>query len=235
MHVQINYQGPSEEFGWFLPVIYPPTLNTSSEVMFQAMFTETLPTFDFTIEEGEKGCLQQETPCPIAFQPGFPEEYGGGGGVRGIEEQKGSVGPFDFTILKTDDVNELLQWLSDNNYDQYDGSAELLEMYIDQYFVALRLQSDKQSGDIEPIVLSYDIPPEANMDALTCIPLLLTSLSTTPRLPIHVYLLGEGRADPVKRIHEQGSHLFVSCRNGRCFECPLCGCSTQVCRRRTSQ
>jgi len=203
MHVQINYQGPSEAFGWFLPVMFRPNLytNTTSEVMFQKLFEETLPTFNFTVDTSASNCPKgtfDEFQCPIAapsFDRGVADQDDAEDG--GIVEEAGTVGPFDYTILKTDDVNELLGWLETNNFDQYEGSEKILTAYLSQYFVALRLSKESEAGDIVPIVLEYDIPEDTSMDALTCIPLVMTSLATTPVLPIHVYLLGETRADPV--------------------------------------
>ena len=199
MHVQINYQGPAEDFSWLLPVMFEPTLTASSDPFFQSMFRQTLPQFSFQIDTGnstscdpnmigvDDTCAPQAVPAPSS--PTF----------SGVEVKEGSVGPFDFQIIKAvnQDVSAIRNWLAENGYDEYAGSVPIIAHYVksDHYFVALRLKKDTDTGDLVPIAINYEMP-EA-MDTVACIPLILTGVAATETMPIQVYILGDSRADPV--------------------------------------
>jgi hypothetical protein len=179
MHVLINYEGPAEDFSWLLPVMFEPTLTTSSIPFFQRMFTQTLPQFRFTVNsQDSETCQDDETPeCPTGVPPGA-------GADGGVEVKEGNVGPFDYTIIKAidKDTAAVLDWLSTNGYDEYAGSADIINHYVesDHYFMALRLKKDTDSGDLVPIAIEYEMPDD--MDVVVCIPLILTGVAA-----IHAY------------------------------------------------
>ena len=229
MHIQINYQGPAEDFSWLLPVMFEPTVLTSSDPFFQSMFRQTLPQFQFRVEQlnDSTACAALGDPCAFFDAPAAPEAASGDDAQKGgLEIQEGSVGPFDFTIIKAlnnTDVDAVRTWLSDNGYDEYVGSVPIIAHYVKtgHYFVALRLKKDTDAGDLVPIALQYEIIP-ADMETMACIPLILTAVAATESMPIQVYILGDSVADPVNyfRVELDDTKVdWLGCQNNpSCFD-----------------
>ena len=84
----------------------------------------------------------------------------------------------------------------DNGYDLTPQGAEALEPYVGQglYFVALKLQQNKQVGDLRPIVVRFE-------GKRPCIPIKLTAIAARPDMPIIAYVLSNKRAIPVNYRH----------------------------------
>src|SRR6185436_11718433 len=100
-----------------------------------------------------------------------------------------SIGPFDYAVLKADDQTAMLDWLKQNQYFVPTGTDSVVGNYTHPgaYFLALKLQSGKSTGDIQPIIVHY------NSD-LPMIPITLTSVGATPNMGIEVFVLGPARA-----------------------------------------
>ncbi len=106
------------------------------------------------------------------------------------------VGPFATVILESKDAAELITWLKQNGYDQPPESTPLIEHYVKQgmLFVALKLNQDASTGEIQPLVL--EMPhPEA------CVPLILTRVAAVRDMPVQVFVLGKHRAFPRNWFH----------------------------------
>lgn len=231
MHVQILYEGPAERFSWLLPVPHQPTINVGSDILFQQLFEQTLPQFTLTVQEPEQGeveaeCVVDPTCLPVAFG-----ENESAGGPSAIIIDKGSVGPFDYVILEAGegDPGTIIQWLADNEYDEYQGSAALINYYtrLDHKFVAVRLQKNADSGEIQPLILSQEMPqqPDPLTTAMACIPIKLTSVAATNEMPIHVYILGESRAEPINWLEvvlDEKLVDWLGCQNSQsCYYADL--------------
>jgi hypothetical protein len=225
MHILINYEGPAEAFAWLLPVMFEPTLETSSDALFLGMFAQTNPQFRFTVDENQSdSCNNDEVPeCQFADGGDVPETSAGQEG-DGVDVKKGSVGPFDYAIIKAQDkdLQAILGWLSDNEYDEYAGAAEIINHYVqsDHYFVALRLSKNSDTGDLVPIALEYEMPE--GMDTIACIPLILTGVAAVDSMPINVYILGQDPVDPVNffKIELDDTQVnWLGCQNNPgCFD-----------------
>ena len=112
---------------------------------------------------------------------------GEGGGVVVVSQSE--VGPYDAAILQATQSLALRNWLVDNGYDLTPQGAEALEPYVGQglYFVALKLQQNKQVGDLRPIVVRFE-------GKRPCIPIKLTAIAARPDMPIVAYVLSNKRA-----------------------------------------
>mgnify|MGYP001570898345 CR=1 FL=1 len=84
---------------------------------------------------------------------------------------------------------EVTDWLGMNGYDIPAASGPLLEPYATQgfVFVALRLNANRDTDVIRPIVLHM-----ATGEA--CLPIRLTAIATTPDLPINLFFLADAQA-----------------------------------------
>lgn len=202
MAVQIVYQGRDEDFAWILPLPVPPdTIAVGTDALFDALSLATEPQFDLRL--GTEGtCAQTECTFP---------SYGGGCGFgcaadaspagardaaalmadAGSVEilSRGVVGPYDTVVLGAASAADILEWLGDNDYDIPAASAPLLEPYVAQgfVFIALRLNANRDSSVIRPIVLRM-----ATDEA--CLPIRLTAIATTPSLPIALFFLADRQA-----------------------------------------
>jgi hypothetical protein len=138
-----------------------------------------------------------------------------GGGVEVLEE--GAVGPYDYHIIKgtsTESGDAVFQWLIDNEYDQPDMAKDLVTTYVaeNHVFVAIKLQSDKASGDIQPLVLDFAFPG-------SCVPLRLTSIAAADDMPVRVWILGQHRAIPINYFHVEINEKKINwMQNGNNYE-----------------
>lgn len=190
-HIQIQYQGAAEKFSWVVPMPALPTLGVGSPMIFTYLDGRTRPSFqlDWQNSCGTRGIppLYEDAGPPNAGAPG-----GGSGGVVVVSQVE--VGPYDAAILQADDATALRTWLVDNGYDLTEQGAQALEPYVGQgnYFVALKLQQDKQVGDLKPIVLRFK-----GVGVRPCIPIKLTAIAAKPDMPIIAYVLSDRRAIPL--------------------------------------
>jgi len=185
--VRIQYSGPAEDFSWVVPVPGIPDVDTSSEMLFTNLERITRPSF--RLETEGEGCMLETAPNDFI---GFPTPLGGIPGqdaVTVLEER--SVGPFNLQIVSSDDPEAMATWLVENNYDLNDRGRELLAPYIEagMNFVALRLQKDKDTGDLVPLRMVYNT-------SRPMVPIRLTAVAADPDMGVLVYLVGPAQAIP---------------------------------------
>jgi len=199
-HIQIQYQGDAKDFGWLLPLPAVPTLNLGVDELFNQLTATTQPKYKLNrVYEGN-----------CAFNPGrnggfnsAPTAAGASGGAGGDVQSpqsplviQSSIGPYDYAVLKADSKDAMLNWLATNHYFVPAGTDGSVGPYIrpGAFFLALKLQSGKSAGDLQPVVVNYasDLP---------MIPIVLTSTGAKPDMGIQVWMLGAGRAIPRNYYH----------------------------------
>lgn len=192
-HVQILYQGPSEEFAWILPTPSAPTISVGTDTLFRQIEQATRPQFQMSYEQ--TGTCRAEPSCPWDYDSDYgygPPSAGGradgaaaDAGASGVEVVfRGNVGPYDAAVLNATDVDALYTWLEEYDYQIPESARPEIDSYIagGSYFVALRLQKDRAVGEIQPIVLHYT-------NGEPCIPIRLTRIATVDDMPIRAYFL----------------------------------------------
>jgi len=192
-HIQIQYQGDADKFAWVVPLQAYPTLSVGTSQLFTYLDQVTQPRFQ----------LQWDDSCSPLF--GFPRAGevadsappsagGSDGGVVVVSRE--DVGPYDAAILTATNAVELRTWLTTNGYDIPESTGKALEPYVGNgyYFVALKLQKDKEVGDLKPLVVKF----EGNRP---CIPIQLTAIAARPNMPIIAYVLAQKRAVPMNYRH----------------------------------
>jgi hypothetical protein len=235
MHVQIQYEGPSEGFSWVLPLPFQPKVSVGSEQLFSALST-TLPQFVLEIQqEPTETCtaedLEPDSLCMAVADSSMLPPAQAPGGATVLEE--GSIGPFDFVVLEAadNDPSSVFRWLEEFGYDQPDEAAPLMNYYasLDHVFVALKLRKNAEVGEIQPLILEYQMPPDEESDtplqvsrrAMACVPIQLTRIAATNNMPITVYTLGDFRAVPLNFIElelDDNQVNWFGCSNGG----PIC-------------
>jgi len=193
-HIQIQYQGSAEKFSWVVPMPALPKLAVGSPLIFAYLDSRTQPRFNLEWQNScEGGGGGVAVPDAAEGDAGGPPTAPGGGVVV-VSQQE--VGPYDATILQADEATALRTWLVDNGYDLTLQGGQALEPYVGQgnYFVALKLQQNKQVGDLRPIILRFP-------GNRPCIPIKLTAIAARPNMPIIAYVLSNKRAIPVNYRH----------------------------------
>ncbi|MGB1285864.1 MAG: DUF2330 domain-containing protein [Aggregatilineales bacterium] len=175
--VGINYVGAAPDFSWVVPVPSPPELDVAE--------TASLDT------------LQQIT--DIRFNP--PERYcnnlfnfygrGGGGGGGGLFIEKGNIGPYDYVTIGGQDVDELIQWLRDNDYRIEPEMEPIIAQYVEEgmLFLAMKLSAGQDVSDIQPIQMTYRA--EKPM-----IPIRLTAIAAVDDMPILTWIFADTQYQP---------------------------------------
>jgi MYXO-CTERM domain-containing protein len=200
MHVQVTYDGSAEEFAWVVPVPDVPELFVSTDTLFEEVSMRFAPQFTPTFHEEGKctygGWYGYSYDDYALGTPDFSSSPESGGGVIVVDERE--VGPYDTATLQAKSTEDLLEWLQENDYDLPDAINPALAPYVADgaYFVALKLQADMDTGDLQPLAMEF-----AGTRAM--IPIQLTSIAATPDMRLEVYVLGKHRAVPENYLHVQ--------------------------------
>ena len=201
--IQIKYQGDPKDFGWLLPLPSLPTLELGSDELFSQLEAKTAPQFFlktmFASNCGSSGGVGLGCASDGVASIRAPTANGGAadmGQAHSALVVQDSIGPYYLGVLKADNKDEMLNWLTANHYLVPAGTDAVVAPYIHSgaYFLALKLKSGKSNGDIQPVVVHYasDLP---------MIPIVLTSVGATPNMGIEVFVLGAGRAIPRNYNH----------------------------------
>jgi hypothetical protein len=175
-HIQILYTGPASEFSWIVPVTSVPTVTIGSDILFDRIEPPTRPSFQVTYQM-DGNCQSSGVGAGCGSASGAASSSKGFGGVvdagtGGVDVlSRGSAGPFEYVVVRSEDGATLRTWLTTNNYFVSPEAAALVDEYVaGQFsFVALRLQVGQDTSAIRPIVLrmaaNEGVPaPEADRD-----------------------------------------------------------------------
>jgi hypothetical protein len=200
-HIQILYTGPASEFSWIVPVTAVPTVDVGADILFDRIEPPTRPSFrvnyqmDGTCRGFDRGGGFSCGGANSATGGFAPQAAGdGGAGVPPAVEviSRGSTGPYEYVVIRSEDGATLRTWLTTNGYFVSPDGAALIDEYVAGRFsfVAIRLMVGQDTSAIRPIVLRLN----ANE---ACLPLKLTAIAATPDLRINVWVLAEARAVPI--------------------------------------
>lgn len=195
--VQILYNGPADRFAWFLPVPGVPTLDVSSDTFFALLQGATNPNYIFMTDiYGDCNQNILGSANNSAMNNGIVVNNGDThGGVSVLAS--GALGPFDDDVIEVtasveDKAALAVEWLDANNYFIAPGQEELIGPYLDagMNLIAFRLQKDREAGDIQPIVMTYQTDQPM-------IPIKLTAVAADDNMGALVWVLGDHRAVPI--------------------------------------
>jgi len=215
-HIQIQYQGAAQEFGWLLPLPSVPTLELSTDELFNQLLAQTQPKYRLTstfdgncrFRSGGGRSLGNDSAAAAPGQEnGGPTDFSTEPPSPLVIQD--SIGPYDFAVLRADSRDEMFKWLTDNRYFVPAGSDDASAPYLHAgaYFLALKLRSGGQAGDVQPVVVRYasDLP---------MVPIVLTSVAATPNMGIQVWMLGPGRAIPRNYYHTVVNDAWIDWTTG---------------------
>jgi hypothetical protein len=193
-HIQIAYTGPATSFSWIVPVTAVPTVDVGWDILFDRIEPPTRPSFVLTrVMDGKCQGGASGIGCGSASNGSSAGGPGNGQPMPTVDVlSSGSVGPFDYVVVRSEDGATLRTWLTDNGYFVSPDSAKIVDDYVatGHSFVAVRLKVGQDTSAIRPIILRLE-SPEA------CLPLKLTAIASTPNLRINVWVLAAARAIPI--------------------------------------
>ncbi len=208
-HIQIFYQGSAERFAWVLPLPQAPTVvKVGTDMLFQQLESRTRPQFQVQWVNNN-GCWYNGGGGDF-LSDGAPNAGAGGAdpdddGVKVLEQD--TVGPYDYVVLEGTSATSgeaLFEWLNDNGFDQPPIAKDHISTYVAEQhkFVAIKLTSDADVGDIQPLVLRFPFPG-------SCVPLRLTSIAAQENMDVWVYMLGQQRAVPINFFHVEINEKLI--------------------------
>ena len=196
--IQIQYKGEAAKFAWILPVQALPEVSVGSQAVISMLLQATVPTYSYRTQFDFCGQLGGGIVGTGAGSTVTTGGTGGGPDPTGgpvVVFQK-PVGSFDVTVLAGGTTPEVVQWLTDNQYQVPPNASSLLDGYVANHFlfVAVKLTGGKGIDEIHPLVVRYD-------GTKPCVPLRLTSVAAAENMGVRTFFLGRGRVAPSNYKH----------------------------------
>ncbi len=192
--VQIQFAGDSQDFSWVVPVPSTPTYEVGSNTTFTELELVTRPQFNLARTGSE--CAFPESTQQFSPVASVADGAGGDAAAGVIVESVQDVGGYVVTLISGDNAESVSQWLVDNNYDLTDKGRELLAPYVEDgmKFVAVKLQQNRGTGSIQPLIMKYQSDKPV-------VPIRLTAVAALEDMGVLVWLLGDARAVPENYLH----------------------------------
>jgi len=221
--VEVRYNGPSDDFGWVLPLPKVPKVGVGSAYLFDRLDLGTAPRFTTTpgssencggrsVATGGGGCgagsadsaALTASPKSAGRLPGSVENRRG---VTVLAHDQ--VGPYDYVIIQGKTADGLIAWLNARKYGIPDLAKSVIEAHVQKgdVFVAVRLKTGATAQEVKPITLTMD-------DAEPCVPLRLTAIAAVEDLTVEALIAGPGRAIPKNHLHVRINPLKVNWFDG---------------------
>ena len=206
-HVQIQYEGDPERFAWIVPVAGVPEVSVGSEQFIQNIMAASVPAYGFTIQ---RDSCDLEMANSINFGGNGTGGTGSGAGGAGGDGPSGpvvytaTVGAFEVTALSSDDPDEVINWLTENDYEVVGDTPAIIADYVTKNFVfaAIKMTPGAGSDEIHPLVFRYE-------GEEPCVPLVLTSVAAVENMAVRTYFLGDERWVPTNYRHVEIDPLRV--------------------------
>ncbi|MEM6992144.1 MAG: DUF2330 domain-containing protein [Myxococcota bacterium] len=212
-HIQIQYEGDAERFGWVIPLQGVPEVTVGSDPLFQALLAGSVPTY--TTQNTADNC-ELDDGGDEGGDPGAPDgNTGGAGGDDGADDGGGvnvefqeTVGAFEFTVLSGTQAEDVNDWLKLEGYQTDEAALPILQEYLDEGHVmgAVKLTAGADVQEIHPIVLRFESDEP-------CIPLRLTRIAATDDMDVRAFFLGEDRVVPKSYKHVEINPLKIDWLN----------------------
>jgi hypothetical protein len=180
LYEQIHYTGSPKDFAWVLPVPAIPTVATASVNLFRALDQETAPRL-----------YQAEAPsCGGSNTAGAPAPASS---AAVNVYSSGAVGPYSYNVIGSTDSQALIHWLTGHKYKVPAESQAEMQPYIaaHMFFLAMRLQGNVSTQDMQPVKISY----ATSQERLT-IPLRMATPMGKENLGVLVWIFAQGRYIP---------------------------------------
>ena len=204
--VQIQYEGPTEEFAWVLPVPGVPEVDVSSDLAFTRVQIASNPRYTLTTTFEGNCAIPTSSFGTGGAGGGSGDGFGGQGGsgpgpIAVLAE--GNVGPYDWVVIQSDASYDQIgqvavDWLIEEGYDVVPPGGDpaevgaMLGTYLADAMnlIAFRLTKSDNAGTIRPIRITYDADQPM-------IPIRPTAVAANDDMGVMVWVLGAHRAVPI--------------------------------------
>jgi hypothetical protein len=184
-YVQINYTGSAPDFSWVVPVPSVPKVDVAEIASFDELSTLTAPVFMPPL-------MPPCAPIPLAAASGGgPVEEGS---VQVLAQ--GTAGPYNYTVVTSDDPDALVKWLRGNQYRITPDMVPLVHVYTDEglVFLAMKLRPEEGVQDIQPVAMTYK-------STHPMIPLRLTAVAANPNMNVITWIFADAQLAPINYAH----------------------------------
>ena len=218
-HIQIQYVGDPQKFGWVIPVTAVPDFAVGSELLFTNLLAGTVPTYTFTSnfdcqesDNGGVGCYAGDLASggdggefdTAASSAGGTDS--GGGGLEIVKRE--IVGAYEIVVLQGGTAQELYDWLDAAGYYQDPDAPPIVQKYLDDgyFFAAAKLIHGAGIEELQPIVMTY-------AGTVPCVPLRLTAIAATEDMGVRVFALDSTRVVPTNYKHVEINDAMIDWPN----------------------
>ncbi len=209
--IEIQYQGPSEQFAWVLPLPKGDVdVAVSSKIALDRLQQQSNPQYNLQIINNcasRSTALNASGPVPAVGGAAFDAEESAGSPVTVLEE--GTAGPYDYQLLQVDDslddpADVAVNWLEDNDYDVSALGPDLLRPYLEENMnlLAFRLSKGNDSGSVRPVMITYE-------GTQPSIPIRPTAVAAEDDMGVMVWVLGKSRAVPENYYHLELNEALI--------------------------
>jgi MYXO-CTERM domain-containing protein len=204
--IEIQYEGPAQEFAWVLPVPAGQVdVGVGSTISLDRIEAQSNPLYILNVTT-DPSCFADNGADPTTGAtgatpraPGVAQDSAGQPNV--VVVASGTAGPYDYEQISVnpaldDPAQVAVDWLIENNYDVGELGPDVLRPYLEQEMnlLAFRLTKNSDTGSIRPIRLKYESDQPF-------IPLRPTAVAANPDMGIKVWVLGDSRAIPQNYRH----------------------------------
>lgn len=145
---RITWSGDAANFAWILPVPATPTaVELASEQFFSHLRAETYPQVYAPEQDADDG-------VSFGCAGAAGDSMRVGGGPHHVDVlSEGSVGSYDYVVLKASGGQSVLAWLKSNGFAVPVDGASLLQIYVDKgwAFLAMRLKPGANVNGARPL------------------------------------------------------------------------------------
>jgi MYXO-CTERM domain-containing protein len=188
LYDEVRYQGSPESFAWVLPISGEAKVGLSAEVLFSALDARTR----VTVRAPDAKC---PPPPPSSERCA---ERGAGFGNPGVPNdgvtvtKREVVGPYETVQLQSSDPKALTDWLGKNGFVVPDDVKPLVATYVAEKlnFLAMKLVPGQNVKSMRPIRVT-------TKGSNVTVPLRSISAGTGPSVKLALWVVGEGRYEPV--------------------------------------
>lgn len=193
VHISVRAEGAGDDFVWVLPVADHPLLSLGSAEVFTSLESLTNPSIEVE-QEVFSGGDSSFLGCGVLSTD---MEAGGarnGAGSAPLVVESGTLGEYEYDIIKPTTSEGMTTWLTENGYAVPDGTSDVLAPYVNagMSFVWVKLGPKTEGlglSDIRPLVLTVPRPVTGEV----MFPLALSAGSAQDVMGTHIYTLAEQR------------------------------------------
>lgn len=190
LYDQIEYTGAPSQFAWVLPTKGTVDVGLSSDLVFNQLGVDTSVLVAPPVQDCPSYSCGGEFAASSDNEGTGTSATSGGGGVEVLANEV--VGPFETVQLASTDPNALNAWLSSHGYNVPADIQPVVAAYVNDgfNFLAMKLVPGVGVDKMRPVRITTP-------GASPVLPLKMVAAGTGALTTITLYVIGEGRYEPL--------------------------------------